>query len=100
MIGTAIYIQIRKKRTVGQHKFPSSECQVRGAEIQRLLFIGVGCQVQALRSVEDDLGLEELYVLGTNCVDNPRDAEATSISERCELGSCRDHRMKTCMSKL
>ena len=27
-------------------------------------------QVQALRSVEPYLGLEKLYVLGTNCVDN------------------------------
>jgi 7-hydroxymethyl chlorophyll a reductase len=31
-------------------------------------------QVQALRSVEQYLGLEKLYVLGTNCVDNgPRE---------------------------
>lgn len=50
--------------------------QVHGEDIKRLLFIGVGCQVQALRSVEEDLGLDELYVLGTNCVDNPRDSEA------------------------
>ncbi|CAL1132732.1 unnamed protein product [Cladocopium goreaui] len=50
--------------------------EVRGEDIKRLLFIGVGCQVQALRSVEEDLGLDELYVLGTNCVDNPRDSEA------------------------
>ncbi len=27
-------------------------------------------QVQALRSIEQHLGLEKLYVLGTNCVDN------------------------------
>ena len=27
-------------------------------------------QVQALRSIEQYLGLEKLYVLGTNCVDN------------------------------
>lgn len=46
------------------------------ADIKRLLFIGVGCQVQALRAIEADLGLEKLYVLGTNCVDNPRNAEA------------------------
>ena len=26
--------------------------------------------------MEEDLGLDELYVLGTNCVDNPRNAEA------------------------
>ena len=31
-------------------------------------------QVQALRSVEKYLGLDALYVLGTNCVDNgPRE---------------------------
>jgi hypothetical protein len=42
------------------------------AGVKRLLFIGVGCQVQALRSVEKYLGLEKLYVLGTNCVDNGR----------------------------
>lgn len=44
--------------------------------IRRLLFIGVGCQVQALRAVEEDLGLEALYVVGTNCADNVRSPEA------------------------
>ena len=29
-------------------------------------------QVQALRSIEKYLGLEKLYVMGTNCVDNGR----------------------------
>ncbi|BDA42980.1 probable coenzyme F420 hydrogenase subunit beta [Coccomyxa sp. Obi] len=43
---------------------------VEALNVKRLLFIGVGCQVQALRSVEKHLGLEALYVLGTNCVDN------------------------------
>ncbi|CAH9122282.1 unnamed protein product [Cuscuta epithymum] len=43
---------------------------VEAAGVKRLLFCGVGCQVQALRSVEQYLGLEKLYVLGTNCVDN------------------------------
>lgn len=38
--------------------------------IKRLLFCGVGCSVQALRVIEKDLQLQELYVLGTNCVDN------------------------------
>ena len=38
--------------------------------IRRLLFCGVGCAVQAFRSIEDELGLEEAYVLGTNCADN------------------------------
>ncbi|XP_078439886.1 coenzyme F420 hydrogenase family / dehydrogenase, beta subunit family [Wolffia australiana] len=43
---------------------------VEAAGVKRLLFCGVGCQVQALRSVEKHLGLDKLYVLGTNCVDN------------------------------
>jgi coenzyme F420-reducing hydrogenase beta subunit len=38
--------------------------------IRRLLAIGVGCQVQALRAVEATLPLEALYVLGLPCVDN------------------------------
>lgn len=38
--------------------------------MKRLLVIGVGCQIQALRAVEAKLGLEKLYVLGTPCVDN------------------------------
>ncbi|XP_058095030.1 7-hydroxymethyl chlorophyll a reductase, chloroplastic [Magnolia sinica] len=43
---------------------------VEAAGVKRLLFCGVGCQVQALRSIEKYLDLEKLYVLGTNCVDN------------------------------
>ncbi|KAF5197058.1 7-hydroxymethyl chlorophyll a reductase protein [Thalictrum thalictroides] len=43
---------------------------VEAAGVKRLLFCGVGCQVQALRSIEQHLNLEKLYVLGTNCVDN------------------------------
>ncbi len=38
--------------------------------MKRLLAIGVGCQIQALRAVQDKLGLEKLYILGTPCVDN------------------------------
>jgi coenzyme F420 hydrogenase subunit beta len=38
--------------------------------MKRLLVIGVGCQIQALRAIEKKLGLEKLYVLGTPCVDN------------------------------
>jgi len=49
-----------------------AEVEARG--IKRLLFIGVGCAVQALRSVEKHLALEKLYVLGTNCTDNGREA--------------------------
>ena len=38
--------------------------------LKRILFCGVGCQVQALRSVEQHLNLDALYVIGTHCVDN------------------------------
>lgn len=44
--------------------------QVEQSGMKRLLAIGVGCQIQALRSVQDKIGLEKLYVLGTPCVDN------------------------------
>jgi len=44
--------------------------QVEKSGMKRLLVIGVGCQIQALRAVEAELGLEKLYVLGTPCVDN------------------------------
>ena len=44
--------------------------QLPGSGIRRLLAIGVGCQVQALRAVQATLPLEELYVLGLPCVDN------------------------------
>ena len=44
--------------------------QIEKSGLKRLLVIGVGCQIQALRAVEKKLGLERLYVLGTPCVDN------------------------------
>ncbi|MEG3860178.1 Coenzyme F420 hydrogenase/dehydrogenase, beta subunit C-terminal domain [Microcoleus sp. herbarium12] len=44
--------------------------QIAKSGMKRLLVIGVGCQIQALRTVEKELGLEKLYVLGTPCVDN------------------------------
>ncbi|MBO0347929.1 Coenzyme F420 hydrogenase/dehydrogenase, beta subunit C-terminal domain [Phormidium pseudopriestleyi FRX01] len=44
--------------------------QVEKSGMKRLLVIGVGCQIQALRAVQKELGLEKLYVLGTPCVDN------------------------------
>ncbi|WP_448527050.1 Coenzyme F420 hydrogenase/dehydrogenase, beta subunit C-terminal domain [Parathermosynechococcus lividus] len=44
--------------------------EVERSGLKRLLVIGVGCQIQALRAVQDKLGLEKLYVLGTPCVDN------------------------------
>ncbi len=46
-------------------------------DIKKLLFCGVGCAVQAFRAVQDELDLDEVYVLGTNCADNsptPTDA--------------------------
>ena len=44
--------------------------QLPGSGIERLLAIGVGCQIQALRSVQATLPLQKLYVLGLPCVDN------------------------------
>ncbi len=44
--------------------------QVEQSGMKRLLVIGVGCQIQALRAVQNELGIEKLYVLGTPCVDN------------------------------
>ncbi|ELR97409.1 Coenzyme F420 hydrogenase/dehydrogenase, beta subunit C-terminal domain [Gloeocapsa sp. PCC 73106] len=44
--------------------------QIEKSGMKRVLAIGVGCQIQALRTVEKKLGLEKLYVLGTPCVDN------------------------------
>jgi 3,8-divinyl protochlorophyllide a 8-vinyl-reductase (ferredoxin) len=44
--------------------------QVEQSGMKRLLAIGVGCQIQALRAVQDKIGLEKLYILGTPCTDN------------------------------
>ncbi|MEL6129377.1 MAG: Coenzyme F420 hydrogenase/dehydrogenase, beta subunit C-terminal domain [Cyanobacteria bacterium J06628_4] len=44
--------------------------QIEQSGMKRLVAIGVGCQIQALRAVQHELGLEKLYVLGTPCVDN------------------------------
>ncbi|XP_038720080.1 7-hydroxymethyl chlorophyll a reductase, chloroplastic isoform X2 [Tripterygium wilfordii] len=46
---------------------------VEASGVKRLLFCGVGCQVLALRSVEQYLNLEKLYVLGTNCDNGTRE---------------------------
>lgn len=37
---------------------------------RRLAVIGIPCQVYALRALEEELGLEKLYVIGTPCSDN------------------------------
>ncbi|MEM8531949.1 MAG: Coenzyme F420 hydrogenase/dehydrogenase, beta subunit C-terminal domain [Chloroflexota bacterium] len=44
--------------------------EVQHSDIRRLAFIGVGCQVHALRAMQDQLGLEQLYVIGIPCSDN------------------------------
>ncbi|MEB3199586.1 MAG: coenzyme F420 hydrogenase/dehydrogenase beta subunit N-terminal domain-containing protein, partial [Synechococcaceae cyanobacterium] len=44
--------------------------QLPGSGIKKLLAIGVGCQIQALRAVQPTLPLDELFVLGLPCVDN------------------------------
>ncbi len=37
---------------------------------RRIAVVGIPCQVYALRQIEEDLGLERLYVIGTPCSDN------------------------------
>ncbi len=37
---------------------------------RRIAFIGIPCQVHALRAIERDLGFERVYVIGTPCSDN------------------------------
>jgi coenzyme F420-reducing hydrogenase beta subunit len=46
--------------------------------IRNLLFCGVGCAVQAFRAVEQDLNLDQVYVMGTNCVDNSPTPDAAA----------------------
>jgi coenzyme F420 hydrogenase subunit beta len=42
----------------------------RAAGHTRLAIIGIPCQVHALRALEEKLGFERLYVIGTPCSDN------------------------------
>ena len=59
---------------------PAVEALAATGDVKRLLFVGVGCQVQAVRAVEARLGLDALYVLGTNCADNgPRQGLRTFL---------------------
>lgn len=37
---------------------------------RRIALIGIPCQVYALRALEEELGLEQLFVIGTPCSDN------------------------------
>jgi coenzyme F420 hydrogenase subunit beta len=42
----------------------------RDAGHRRIALIGIPCQVHALRALEDELGFERIYVIGTPCADN------------------------------
>lgn len=42
----------------------------REAGHRRVAFIGIPCQVYALRALEKELGFERIYVIGTPCSDN------------------------------
>ncbi len=44
--------------------------QVRDSGVRRLALIGTGCQVQIVRAVQEQLGLERLDVIGIPCSDN------------------------------
>ena len=44
--------------------------EVRASGLKRIAFIGTGCQVHALRAMEQELGLERLYIIGIPCTDN------------------------------
>ena len=55
--------------------------EVRASGVKRLAVIGVGCQVHALRAAQDELGLEELYVIGIPCSDNVAYPDLTRFLE-------------------
>ncbi len=42
----------------------------RAAGHRRIAFVGIPCQVYALRALEAELGFERIYVIGTPCSDN------------------------------
>ena len=44
--------------------------KARAEKFSRLAVIGIPCQVYALRALEETLGFEKLYVIGTPCSDN------------------------------
>ncbi|CAK7327359.1 unnamed protein product [Dovyalis caffra] len=74
-LNTLALVELEQTRAMKQkwdymEKVGTIETIQGAAGVKRLLFCGVGCQVQALRSVERHLNLDKLYVLGTNCVDN------------------------------
>lgn len=44
--------------------------EIRHGGVRRLATVVVGCQTHALRAIQAELGLEELYVVGIPCTDN------------------------------
>jgi coenzyme F420 hydrogenase subunit beta len=44
--------------------------EVAARGLKRIALIGIPCQVYALRALETEFGLDELYVIGTPCSDN------------------------------
>ena len=44
--------------------------EVAARGLKRIALIGIPCQVYALRALEEEFGLEKLYVVGTPCSDN------------------------------
>jgi 3,8-divinyl protochlorophyllide a 8-vinyl-reductase (ferredoxin) len=44
--------------------------EARTKELRRLAVIGTGCQVQALRAMEQEMGFDRLYTIGIPCSDN------------------------------
>ncbi len=44
--------------------------EVRSSGVQRLAFIGTGCQVQTLRALQNEPGLQQLYIIGIPCSDS------------------------------
>lgn len=71
---------------------PALRSLAAAGDVQSALFIGVGCHVQAVRAVQAELGLEKLFVMGTNCTDNgPRAGLATFLEAASDSPSTAKH---------
>jgi len=55
-------------------------------DVRRLVVCGVGCQIQAFRSIEKHLGLDQVFIIGTNCVDNAPSRKA--LDKFLHVASC------------
>ena len=74
LCGTNLPELLRLHRPQTQRQLANAAEPVAAAQTERL------AQVQALRSIEPHLGLDKLYVMGTNCVDNgPRQGLQTFL---------------------